>query len=405
MTTFGDGADFTGATFGLGSNFDGASLGAFAFFPQAFFGPGACFRNAVFGNAADFSTTTFEGPSHFTAATFGDGASFAAAAIGDTAHFEQTHFKGPVSFAGSSTKQWAKRFVRRQGTTEEAHAERERRHKESWETDGSGPDRFLRISFADARFDDKVNFSGRSFESKANCIGTQFHSPPDFDRATNASRIDFTGAHIGFGPPGTLVHWTEDSDIPFQLRAFRKIVEETKNHDLERDLYIEERKAERGVYWHQLFEELKKSPWREKPLISGRLLVHALWIIVMFFYWVLSNYGRSFLAPAIWLSLSVPFFYWRYSNVLASLMHEAGLANADKYKHLLRMLALGNAVPFVGPLTIDADIKKFLFCPGISSCLPIPPRGYQMLVVEQNLLSIILVFFIGLALRNYFKIK
>jgi hypothetical protein len=35
----------------------------------------------------------------------------------------------------------------------------------------------------------------------------------------------------------------------------------------------------------------------------------------------------------------------------------------------------------------------------------IPPHGYQWLVVGQNLLSIILFFFVGLALRNYFKIK
>jgi hypothetical protein len=71
------------------------------------------------------------------------------------------------------------------------------------------------------------------------------------------------------------------------------------------------------------------------------------------------------------------------------------------------MLALGNAVPFVGPLTIDGEIKKFLFCAGDVSakCLPIPPEGYQWLVLSQNLVSIILVFFIGLALRNYFKIK
>jgi hypothetical protein len=41
--------------------------------------------------------------------------------------------------------------------------------------------------------------------------------------------------------------WTSDSKIPIRLRALRKIAEETKNHDLERDLYIEERKAERGV--------------------------------------------------------------------------------------------------------------------------------------------------------------
>ena len=62
-------------------------------------------------------------------------------------------------------------------------------------------------------------------------------------------------------------------------------------------------------------------------------------------------------------------------------------------------------MPFVGPLTIDAEIKKFLFCPGFGSCLPIPPEGLQFWVLFQNLFSITLVFFIGLALRNYFKIK
>jgi hypothetical protein len=57
--------------------------------------------------------------------------------------------------------------------------------------------------------------------------------------------------------------------------------------------------------------------------------------------------------------------------------------------------------------TIDIKIKEFLFCPNnAASCLPpIPPEGFQFLVIFQNLLSIILVFFIGLALRNYFRIK
>jgi hypothetical protein len=69
------------------------------------------------------------------------------------------------------------------------------------------------------------------------------------------------------------------------------------------------------------------------------------------------------------------------------------------------MLALGNAVPFVGPITIDAEIKKFLFCPGFGPCLPLPPEGFQLLVLGQNFFSITCVFFIGLALRNYFRIK
>jgi len=69
------------------------------------------------------------------------------------------------------------------------------------------------------------------------------------------------------------------------------------------------------------------------------------------------------------------------------------------------MLALGNAVPFVGPLTFEGEVKKFLFCAGDANCLPIPPEGFQFLVIARNVLSIILVFFIGLALRNYFRIK
>lgn len=99
------------------------------------------------------------------------------------------------------------------------------------------------------------------------------------------------------------------------------------------------------------------------------------------------------------------FFYWRYTQVLAPLMPQAGSADAIKYDNAVRMLALGNSVPFVGPLTIDTKVKDFLFCFHDKVCMPVPPEGYQLLVLAQNLVSIILVFFIGLALRTYFKIK
>jgi hypothetical protein len=217
------------------------------------------------------------------------------------------------------------------------------------------------------------------------------------------------------------------------LRAFRKIVEETKNHDLERDLYIEERKAERGVYIGKLLEldELKKNlaaieqkshvwlEWRlkrrarnahwlgffAKPDKIARIIAHLLWIVVIGGYWVLSNYGRNFMLPTVWLVVSVLFFDWRYTKVLALLI--ANAPNVDKYKQALGMLALGNAVPFIGPLTIDTKVKEFLFCAGevADKCVPIPPEGFQFLVIFQNLFSIICVFFIGLALRNYFMIK
>jgi len=135
----------------------------------------------------------------------------------------------------------------------------------------------------------------------------------------------------------------------------------------------------------------------------ARLFAHLLWIAVMGVYWALADYGRSFARPAAWLVSSGFFFYWCYTGVLAQLMAKA--PDIEKYKQAVRMLALGT-VPFVGPLTIDSKVKEFLFCPCRNCPDPlIPPEGYQWLVLGQNLFSITCVFFIGLALRNYFKIK
>jgi hypothetical protein len=199
-----------------------------------------------------------------------------------------------------------------------------------------------------------------------------------------------------------------------------------KNHDLERDLYIEERKAERGVYLDQLLErdkldkklrdvaKQKKHVWLEwrlqrrarnahwlgllaKPSQAARLIAHLLWIAVMGVYWALADYGRSFVRPLAALIMSGFVFYWGYGKVLAPLMPQPGTLDAAKYERAVGVLALGNTVPFVGPLTIDSKVKEFLFAPAAI--------GYQWLVLGQNLFSITCVFFIGLALRNYFRIK
>lgn len=120
-------------------------------------------------------------------------------------------------------------------------------------------------------------------------------------------------------------------------------------------------------------------------------------------YWALADYGRSFVWPVIWwLALTFVVFPWWYGQVLPV---PQKVPDAAKYEQALKLVAHANAVPFVGALTVDADVRKILFCPNGSDCHPVPTTGYQWLVIAQNLLSIILVFFIGLALRNYFKIK
>jgi hypothetical protein len=85
--------------------------------------------------------------------------------------------------------------------------------------------------------------------------------------------------------------------------------------------------------------------------------------------------------------------YWLYRWVLSSIIATA--PDIDRYKQEAWMLALGNTVPFVGPLTIDSEIKRFLFCPLCDPHTPaIPPEGYQLLVLvlSQNLFSITCFF-------------
>ena len=97
---------------------------------------------------------------------------------------------------------------------------------------------------------------------------------------------------------------------------------------------------------------------------TGRLAFHGLWIAVMDVYWALADYGRSFLPPLAWLFVSVFIFHSGYASILSPLRQTVDPANKDYYDQAVWMLALGNAVPFVGHLSIDAGIKKSLYCPG-----------------------------------------
>lgn len=389
-------AFFCDTVFGFRANFSGASFGGWANFRSAIFGQQACFTNKVtFGEYADFTLATFGHLPDFTSVTFEGAADFTGASFGIYAKFSGAHFTREALFKGVSEEK-----------SPPASGDIRQRHEAFWKTYGLRPDRFKTISFANAHFDGEANFSGRLFQDNANFTDAEFFYPPNFDNVTGASRIDLTGTHVGFKSQGKFRHWTEDSLIPVRLRALRKFAEETKNHDFERDLYIEERKAERGIYLRQRWEGLKKDGWKAWPRNGARLITHILWIIIMGIYWLLADYGRSFLRPFVWLIATGFFFYWSYLAVLAPIMRNGRLIDIDKYEQAVRMLALGNAVPFVGPLTIDSEIKRFLFCPGCDvHFASIPPESYQLLALGQNLFSTILIFLMGLALRNYFKIK
>ncbi len=482
---FSDFVTFSGVTFCAGAAFSSVKFGDNANFSGANFGRRAFFKNAAFGYCANFSWVDFGGETAFHGTTFGQLVDFSAAAFGEDAHFSDAKFgsranlsgaifRGNADFSGATFDHWTNfsgakfdegarffgstfgRDADFSGRTVEAlivamgraqsglgDAQRARREKEYRERLGNrddGPAKFSRLDFASAHFLGDVSFAHRSFEHPADFTGVRFDGAPDFDGATNLQRIDFTGARAEFAPAGRpwwKPDWTKDSKVAVRLRALRSQIEATKNHDFERDLYIEERKAERGIYAKQYREQRR---WRA-------LLSHYCWIAVMALYWALADYGRSWVRPAAWLVISTIFFGLIYGQIFSETRRSAGaMARAAieaswdgkdalvvvkarraaevrtlaDFDTTIRQIAVAHALPFIGPLTVDADAKKFLFCgvwpagtvPEVRSsavsippCRPIPPSGYQWTALFQNLLSILLVFFIGLALRNYFRLK
>jgi hypothetical protein len=83
----------------------------------------------------------------------------------------------------------------------------------------------------------------------------------------------------------------------------------------------------------------------------------------------------------------------------------------------VRAFSLANAVPFVGALTLDKEIKERLICgdrpvdekkaadQGVPPCVPIPPLRFQALSLAQTIVSALCLFFIALALRNHFRVR
>jgi hypothetical protein len=337
-------------------------------------------------------------------------------------------------------------------------------------TEAVRPDRFSSISFLAARFLGEVDFSGRQFDDDADFTLAQFDELPRFESLIN---VNLHGRllknHFLNFRPFFAVSTT-------QRRYLRKLADDAKNHDLERDLYIEERKSERSDYFFALLYEpflhlsrqwrdrRKKGFWSVNGLsdfpmevaaqivvTTPRLLVHIGWSAVEWLYWLLADYGRSFIRPLLALLLSIVLFnaaYWLLlrpqgapwpratAAAMARAAHrndppwllplmgalEQGItlpkANDPPFVRAVWAFSIANAVPFVGALTLDKEIiKERLICGdqpvderkavelGVPPCVPIPPLRFQALALLQTIVSSACVFFIALALRNYFRVR
>ncbi|MSP79823.1 MAG: hypothetical protein EXR02_01990 [Rhodospirillales bacterium] len=225
-----------------------------------------------------------------------------------------------------------------------------------------------------------VSFSRRMIRERAIFAHVRFSQPPDFWAVENHEHLDLTGARFGFRGRG-ISNWTTDTKVADNLRRLRGIAKKIHATDAERDLFILERMAERGVLWKSWWDRRTSEPfgwWR--PLAAT---------VLMFFYWALSNCGRSVALPVLWFIAANTGAYYVYSRIADTPVDEA-----------LRNLTFANMLPFgtlAKPLSEHAAAE--LFYGGV-----LPP-AVGLAAIGQGVVNALLVFLLALALRNHFKVK
>lgn len=446
LCIFSDNSNFANCIFGINARFFESIFTSASIFTHSIFGEDPRFDKVIFQREVDFSFVEFQKVASFWGSVFLRGVVFRKTNILGHILFLDSIFVMKVEFyeckigafsMGGSARHWMSDY----DGSAYLGANIDNIHKIRGDVGVSFKEKFVSpYDFSNFHFynceigtfsivDRKISW----FSSISSC---KFANPPIFERVTGIHLLDFSDFSL-FKTQSQMQIISGVGGVRYivQLRAFRSQVEGTRNYDLERDLYIEERKAERGIYARRYRDQKR---W-------GALAGHRLWSGIMGLYWAFADYGRSWQRPAVWLGASIPTFHILYGWVLAD-RREAAVKLVRKaeekawdgkdalalvkswsaaetrvladYDATVGQLAVSNAVPFVGPLTIDGDAKKFLFCgvwsgpksetstgATVEACRPIPPPGFQVAMIGQNVLSIVLVFFIGLALRNYFRVK
>ncbi|PCI05807.1 MAG: hypothetical protein COB78_04270 [Hyphomicrobiales bacterium] len=393
---------FIGTSFGKGDvHFSGVSFGdgEVSFFGSSFGNGYISFYETSFGDGqVDFSSTTFgDGGVSFHDTSFGDGdVSFFGSSFGDgDVIFEFASFgKGEVDF---NRTLFGKGEVSFGGTLF-----------------GDGLVNFCGVSFGEGH----VNFWKSSFgDGAVHFESVDFEGRVDFSDLENVSAVkNFTFAHSTFQnslsissdePFGCVVDLTSTKmSNQVSLAGLQCSLRKTKAflgsewlgkakalnvRDIERFRRLKEiagnnKDHEQALYFNVM--EMQAKRWH-KTTIAG--------LFFEFVFQASSNYGRSEIRAFLWMvfvcaACSRAYLYWS-DTMKDQLCEPSGKMWASITFSIGQMLSF---VPISRTARIDG--AKCLFR------LEQLPVEVVLLAFAQSLISIILIFLIGLSLRNRFKV-
>ena len=385
---FGDRAVFDDAQFGEQAWFDGAQFGDQAWFGGAQFGGRAWFSGAQFGDRAVFSRAQFGEQAWFSRAQFGDRAGFIGAQFGDRAGFDDAQFGEQAWFSGADFK--GNVSFENVVWTAEAH---------------------YHSSFMGARFRDVADFQTPNFSSFSIFDGADFQrklllsEPSDghtskslFKRALNAAR--------------KAVAKSDEADAENKIYGQLSGGYRTAKNAMEKDSDFE--RAQRYYrYEVQVRMHKKSTTWPEKWAAG--------------FYALFSDYGAAIGRPFLGLFCFTLVFAALYLGLAIgvgqSKVHapqfERGLtfiANSpheDSWQAL--EFSMNNAFRPLSALATE-EPREGALPEGEAAQLNLGERllfrtsgGISVLVrflsIIQSLLSFLLAFLFGLAVRRKFQIS
>jgi Pentapeptide repeats (9 copies) len=358
-------------------DFNATHFDRYANFTGFLFWRDAAFRSATFSNGAEFKSATFNGPAEFFSASFSDDADFGSAIFSDRAQFNKATFdRAHFSSATFSRDSWFKLATFSNADFSSAKFFGDTAFDVSTFSGADfssakffGNAEFLAVTFF------AVDFSSATFSSDLCFINTKFNAVTTFAKSTFAASVpDFRGTimHEATEWHGSI--WPEPphdiESAQAQVYAYERLkleMERLKKHEDEQFFFRKELRSRRVL---------------TRPL-SGKWSLN-------FLYQISSSYGLSVALPVIWLLalfvLGGATFYFVHATTPD--------ATALTIQHAAA-LSFGNIFPFV-PSSHD-----FLSETPFSGWF----RIEKAVGVGQTLIGTPLLFLLGLALRNRFRMK
>lgn len=198
-------------------------------------------------------------------------------------------------------------------------------------------------------------------------------TPPDLRSVRATHHVELSGLTVSLRRiVPVLPRWlsklhivAEDKEDAARLRRLKEIAETNRDHRAALRFSADENRARR---WHE-------TPWLASVLDMG--------------FSFLSDYGQSIWRPTAWLFIVIVSCSALYK--LLSDMASAGWEQAV-------LLSLGNSLPFLPQSrTLRTEASEGLFCAG-------PNHWVDIAMVAQGIASVVLLFLIGLGLRNRFRL-